>query len=264
MKLLILTISTFFALVIGYAIGATPIINTFLSLNILFIIPVGGFLLGMVISYPVSILFLKSNLLVRGRDAIFVGMISCLAYLAADFSAYRNLKINFEDKKYSISELISFPEYMQYRLDKSSYKFSRSDTEIKVSSNTTKIFYGLHLFGAFLSCLILLGLMSEKTFCSRCSKYYNPFKKQSFLFNNKENFLMFYDEMVKNIKNNAFNYFVSTLSQTATKSSDKDFLKLEVALENCKGCDNKLVRLKAFNYKNDEWKEVLLDWMFVF
>jgi hypothetical protein len=177
------------SLLIGFALGSIPVVNQYLHWNLWFIIPVSGLLLGMGLGWTQFYGCYLLNQPVNGWRTVVLALAASLSLLAVDFGIYRSTSIPIHgdpilpDGDHRLTELVSFPQYMKWRLGSSSIKTRHGDNLIEIGAAGTTISYVVDLAGAFVAAGgMLLVAWSMYPYCARCSRFKSRAKRHVIAF----------------------------------------------------------------------------------
>src|SRR5262245_48810389 len=123
-----LIVPVLISLIIGFGLGSVPGLNEHLHWNLWFIIPISGLMLGMGLGWTQFFICFVLNQVVSGWRIALMALAASASFVAIDFGIYRSTSIpvkgvaGMPDGQYRIADLVSFPQYMQWRLGSSSVK----------------------------------------------------------------------------------------------------------------------------------------------
>src|SRR5438105_1591273 len=114
------------AVLIGFGLGSIPKVNEHLHWNLWCFIPVSGLMLGMGLAWMQFYCCYVLNQPINGWRTVVLALAACVSYVAVDYGIYHSTTIpvkdvvGIPDGDYRLSEVVSFPQYMQWRLGSSS------------------------------------------------------------------------------------------------------------------------------------------------
>lgn len=255
-------VSVIVSILIGAISGVTPVAQSFLSLNLWFVIPVGGIFLGVLIGFVQSQIFYHLNCQVKLKGFLLLGLIASMSYLLSDFAVYRTLEIEVKNgEKVQIHKAVSFEKYMAFRLEKTSYTNAKnragSGAKWEIGSTATKVYYSLHLLGSFLGAALTLAIvLSAKHYCSKCERYLKPIYKGVVTFLNSEDFGKKYEEIALLAENDDGNSLILKFKESVSVSKKEAKVSLNLEARKCSNCGASSIYIVAMANQSGEWKEI--------
>jgi hypothetical protein len=171
MRILVIAL---FSLLFGLAIGSTPFLQDHLHWNIWFVIPVSGVIFGTALGWLQFIGCYLLGVRVTFGLAIILSAIVAGAYFATDVGMYLTLKTSVMGSgiPIKIHDLLSFQDYMSYRLGDTTVESLRSHTTIEIGSTVHTISFIFDLIGAALGGFLGISILFPKySFCEQCDTY---------------------------------------------------------------------------------------------
>ena len=166
------------SLLIGFGLRSIPGLNQHLHWNLWFIIPMSGLVLGMGLGWVQFFCCYVLNQRVSGWPIVVLALAASASYLAIDFGIYRATSVpvngveGIPDGTYRLAELVSFPQYMQWRLGSSSVTTRRGTKIIELGAAGTTLSFLVDVAGAFVAAAgMLLIASSMYPYCARCGRF---------------------------------------------------------------------------------------------
>ncbi len=172
--------AAFVTLVLGVGLGCIPFVKEHLHWNLWFIIPVSGLALGMAFgAIQFGIIFVL-NQKTSGMVVTLLAIAGAISYAGTDFGYYVSTTVPVEgvegvpDGDYALSDMMSFGDYMRFRLGSSTIqsRHSSSDDGVEIGAAGTTISYVVDLLGAFVATLgTLFTIATDRPYCDPCGAY---------------------------------------------------------------------------------------------
>jgi hypothetical protein len=166
------------SLLIGFGLGSIPFLNQYLHWNLWFIIPVSGLALGMGLGWTQFFGCYLLNQRLNGWRIVVLALAASASYLAIDFGIYRSTSIpvngvnGMPGGSYRLAELVSFPQYMRWRLGSSSVTTSQGAKIIEMGAAGTTLSFVIDVVGAFVGAGgMLVVAVSMYPYCARCGRF---------------------------------------------------------------------------------------------
>lgn len=240
------------------------------SLSILFIIPIGGILLGMGGAGGFFLGRKLTNTKMLKIDYIIAIALGLLTFFGVNYIAYINTYISVDSNDEikilnqfsqptdytSISQFISFGDYMNMINSSSTHQFRykgavKVGDEFEVGETTTTILFYIQLLGVILGSLAMALFLADSKYCDKCKKYYKNKVLKSF---DLEKFDEYVEIINKNIKNGiSLKKAINELK--GYNSKDKKYGQIELLY--CPSCHDSYLLIKFFAIdSNNESKEI--------
>lgn len=240
------------------------------SLSILFIIPIGGILLGMGGAGGFFLGRRLTNTKMLKIDYIIAIALGLLTFFGVNYIAYINTYISVDSNDEikilnqfsqptdytSISQFISFGDYMNMINSSSTHQFRykgavKVGDEFEVGETTTTILFYIQLLGVILGSLAMALFLADSKYCDKCKKYYKNKVLKSF---DLEKFDEYVEIINKNIKNGiSLKKAINELK--GYNSKDKKYGQIELLY--CPSCHDSYLLIKFFAIdSNNESKEI--------
>jgi hypothetical protein len=177
------------SLVIGFSLGSIPGLNQYLHWNLWVILPVSGLMLGMGLGWTQFFGCYVLNQPVNGWRTVGLALAASASYVAVDFGIYHSTAIPMKgvnglpDGEYRLAELVSFPQYMQWRLGSSNVMTQHGTKIFEMGAAATTISFVVDLAGAFAGAGgMLLVAASMYPYCAPCARFKSRAKKHVITF----------------------------------------------------------------------------------
>lgn len=254
MQIIVLVILFALSLVLGAAMGLSDFTRSLLNLNLWFVIPIGGILLGGAAGLIHFGGLLWSHVRITMPVMIVLGLSAALGYLAADYSTYYTAEFEEAGEKVVLRDIATFEQYMNVRLSKTTVNSRHGGDKpmYEAGGEVTKLFYLIDLLGAFFGAAGVLYLVREAyPYCTRCSKYLALNYKKKLFFGEEEAFKTSYAEVAKAVEERDGDRARHLLEPTGNLAKKGAFL-LEFFSRGCPTCAKGYVLLRpsVFSGKN--------------
>lgn len=240
------------------------------SLSILFIIPIGGILLGAGGAGGFFLGRKLTNTKMLKIDYIIAIALGLLTFFGVNYIAYSNTYISVDSNDEikilnqfsqptdytSISQFITFGDYMNMINSSSTHQFRykgavKVGDEFEVGETTTTILFYIQLLGVLLGSLAMALFLAGSKYCDKCKKYYKNKVLKSF---DLEKFDEYVELINKNIKN-GISLKKSINEFKGYDSKDKKYGQIELLY--CPSCHDSYLLIKFFAIaSNGESKEI--------
>ena len=252
-------------LVLGFILGIIPFVNEHLHWNLWFILPISGLIIGAGMGCVCFWICFGLNQRIEGFSILILAISAALGYVAVDYGIYYSTYIpiygveEIPDGEYKLSEIISFGEYMRFRLGSSSISF-RGHTELfELGSAGTTISYVIDLIGALLGAAGALFACSEKyPYCDNCSRFKTREKKYKIIFqNNEKTTPEVFSKIANLIDKSDYKGIISYFQKLSESFSDnKGDIRIIVDQRYCSMCREATILGNVYRRVSNEWKEV--------
>lgn len=240
------------------------------SLSILFIIPVGGILLGAGGAAGFFLGIKLTNTKILKIDYIIAIALGLLTFFGVNYIAYTNtyISVDLNDKikilnqfsqptgYTSISQFISFGDYMNMINSSSTHQFRyraavKVGDEFEVGETTTTILFYIQLLGVILGSLAIALFLADSKYCDKCKKYYKNKVLKNF---DLEKFHEYVEIINRNIKDGvALKKAINELK--GYNGKDKKYGQIELLY--CPTCHDSYLLIKFFSIdSNSGFKEI--------
>ncbi len=164
--------------VVGFVLGSIPGLNEHLHWNLWYVVPISGVIFGaMAGAIQIGVCY-GLNAKAMGSNLVFLLAASVVGYVAIDYGIYHAQTVPVQDiegipdGEYSLSEMVTFGEYMKWRLGSSSVSTKHGDDAFEMGGTATTITFIVDLLGVLLASLGVLVIFHEThPFCDRCARY---------------------------------------------------------------------------------------------
>jgi len=162
---------------LGFVLGCIPGLNDHLRINLWYAIPIGGFLFGFLAGGVQFWWCYRVNEEVSKYLLFCLMLASLVGYASMDYGIYRTTTMSvegeegMEDGTYRMSELISFADYMKWKLSSSTWKKNHFDEFTLGATATTLLYFGDLVGAALGTCAMTVILRAKYPYCRPCRMY---------------------------------------------------------------------------------------------
>ncbi len=238
------------------------------SLSILFIIPIGGILLGMGWASGLFLGRWLTSTKMTKMDIIVAIFLWLITFFGVNYISYQTTYVSVDSENnisllsqfsqpedYApLANLISFEEYMNMINSSSSSQFrfkgAKIGNEFETGATTTTILFYIQIIGVIIGSLGMWWIFSDFKYCDNCKKY---FKNKNFKNFDLSDFDSIVEEINKNLKNGV------KLKKTIEKIKGRDLNEKtygDIWVLYCPNCHEWYLVFKFFKILKDEIKEI--------
>lgn len=170
-----------FAWLVGLVVGFIPSVEEFLRVYAMLVIPVFPILIWAGVGWVMFKICFLTDFKPSKFQIVILSVFAAVGYTFTDIGIYFMTSItvkgaqNIPDGEYTYSQLLSFWDYLQWRLSSSSYSVGRTGSNaMELGGGVTKLFYFGEIIGSFLACYVTMqGLDLTNPFCEKCDMFYS-------------------------------------------------------------------------------------------
>lgn len=259
---------------LGFGLGCIPLVNEHLHWNIWFVVPVSGLLVGLTLAWVQFQSSYVLDLSISGRSLALLALTAMAGYGLTDYGVYLTSSIALKDAsgipdgQYPLRALISFSDYMSWRLSGSSVSSLRSRGVVfHMGAPGTTVTYVADLLGALLGAAgTLLTLKEKYPFCSRCDRYKKRDRVYEVVFEYDEALAKeVFGKIAEVSDKQSYEELVSCLRDLSERyRSSRGNVKIRADQRYCPTCREATVVGNVYRLdRRKEWKEVDdLKWTF--
>lgn len=252
-------------LLLGFCLGCIPGLNEHLHWNLGFIIPFSGLVFGSISATIGFFICYRLNVKVDMEEIVILTTAAVLGYAAIDYGIYITSTITvskiegLRDGVYRLQNLMTFAQYMKWRLGSSSIGYVGINTKLfKMGTAGTTISYIADLGGAFMgSFLSLLYNIRIYPYCDQCLKFKERAKKLTIFVADTENQgSNILDNIRDLIKKGICEDLVSRCEQLSNEHGvEKGNVKIIIDHRFCPQCKKASIVGSVFKLTKNRWTE---------
>lgn len=187
--MLILLIAAIATIALGVGLGATPVLNDLLHINWLWIIPVGGLIVGAVMGFMQFGIYRISNAKPGNGSILLLSLAASVGLFSTYIGIWAFAPVDIEGQQFLLRDIVSFREFMDVALAESSYE-GRGDSDTTFGrTGTTLLFLGDIIGAGLAGFLVWRWATSHYPYCENCTvwmktdeslEYFVPGEEESF------------------------------------------------------------------------------------
>ena len=237
MKSLLLAAVT---ILVGFGLGATPVLSENLHWNLWVIIPVSGLILGMALGWLQFLGAYVMNLRIQGGAGWMLATAAAAAYFATEVGIYTTMTVpvagvaGLPDGDYGLSQLMTFREYLAMTLQSSSYEGKAS---IEYGGIATKLTYFIDIVACFATAFLTQSIASSNyPYCGQCNRYKKRDTKFEVRMQAGDAATETFSNLLNLVASQNYQQIVSYLKELSRKSEKKGDIMLTADQRFCTSC----------------------------
>jgi len=251
-------------IVLGFILGIVPFVSENLHWNLYYFIPVSGLILGAAMGCLCFWICFNLNERVRTSSIIILAFAAAAGYLAVDYGTYYSRHVTVEgveavpDGEYRISEIMSFGQYMRWRLETSTIS-TGSSRQMELGTLGTTVSFIIDLIGALVGSAFTLFVSYRKyPFCESCLRYMNRENKYRAVFKYDPDTAEEIFSTIESLKENSDYEGMVSYAQQLSEScpSKKGDIMINFDQRRCPVCRQAVVLGDAKKRAGRGWKEI--------
>jgi hypothetical protein len=257
MKSLLLVVVT---VLIGFGLGATPVLNENLHWNLWFIVPISGVILGMALGWLQFFSAYAMNLKIQGGVGWMLATAAATAYFATEFGIYYSMTIPVEgvdglpDGDYGLNQLLTFREYLAMTLESTSYEGRAS---LDYGGAATKLTYLVDIAGCFgAAFLTRLTVSSNYPYCGRCNLYKRRDTKFEVKMQSGDEAAESFSNLLQLIADQNYQQITSYLKELSSKSEKDGDVMITADQRYCTSCKEASIVGRVSKNTGREWTQI--------
>lgn len=249
---------------LGFILGIIPFVSENLHWNLYYFIPVSGLILGAGLGGLSFWICFKLNERVLTSSIVILAVAAAAGYAAVDYGTYHSMSITVKDVEalpdgeYRISELMSFGNYMRWRLEASTIS-TGSSREMELGAVSTTVSFIADLIGAIVGSAFTLFACSRKyPYCETCLRFMKREKKYRAIFKYDESTAEEIFSTIQNLKDNSDYNGILSYAQQLSESypGKKGDIMINFDQRHCPVCRRATVLGTAQKRVRNGWKEI--------
>ncbi len=246
-----LTTSFLTGLLLGLITHSTG--HALYSFSLWFIIPVGAFLAGMAAAsgyYAGAVTFHQKPVggVLLNMVAASIGAFLIVHYVPYYLGEVRGVKIKY---------LVSFWEYLDLHMTHTSVSTLRGRASTGSLGSMGYVYTAIQLIGFALGGLSVFGFLSNKTYCDKCSRYFEDVSEDDRYTSDSETFIDKLKNFAGFLDNNELNKAVQYhLNEMGFDTAGNHHLRTKLITRTCTGCGTNQIEFFASRLEKDDWKDI--------
>ncbi len=252
---------------LGFGIGCIPVLNEHLHWNLWYVVPISGFLFGLIVGFLQFRYLYLMNKHISRITLVIMAMGTLVSYIAIDYGIYTTSSIELsgvqglEDGRYRLRDLMTFWTYAKINLGSSEVGgiFGLGPKIFEMGRVGTTVSRFADIIGATLGTVaVLFANIGKYPYCVSCHKYKKREDKYEIIFQQNEKTP---EQMVQEIKDlyekEGYNKLVSYIQDLDRACSDKQGDgKIVIDQRMCPWCYETTLLGMVYHLERKTWVEV--------